>query len=397
MLIAFPVNNTQQGGHFPWAIILLSVVLAGIYFSFQLNDQVNQKKATQYYFQSKLYQLELPAYIDYLSKKSDENLLKNKTSKLELYWLSRGDKEFQQLLSDSKIIATKHPFYWEWYTRHREYQYFLTLDTTNIYGFKSAEPSISDALSSLLLHGGLFHLLGNLFFLFFIGRYVEAYIGGVATLLCFFILGMGSVEIYYLLSFPTLYPLVGASGAIAGLMGLFTILYQDKKLSFFINVFFFSGIFRFNAMILLPIWVGGECLQNLWLNTEEVAYTAHIGGLFLGVIAGIIAKRFFVDKHEQQDKPSYLDFKKHYTQAMLFLVNLDYPEAKKILFSLLQDFPEERAVLYKLFVILKLEPESLQYKEIALKIMNLKLYHPDELAIQNEVAHHYQYYHPVKK
>ena len=64
---------------------------------------------------------------------------------------------------------------------------------------------------------------------------------------------------------------------------------------------------------------------------------------------------------------------------------------------MLQDFPEERAVLYKLFVILKLEPESLQYKEIALKIMNLKLYHPDELAIQNEVAHHYQYYHPVKK
>ncbi len=181
MLIAFPVDYSHHSSRFPWAVTLLSVLLCIIYFTYQANDQTNQQKALEYYFQSKLYQLELPGYVDYLTQKSyDENItiLKPNTSKMELYWLSRGDAEFQQLLSDGKIVKTTHPFYWEWYTRHRYYQYLLNLDTTNLDGFKSAAPSIDDALTSIFLHGSFLHLLGNVLFLIFIGRYVEAYLGG---------------------------------------------------------------------------------------------------------------------------------------------------------------------------------------------------------------------------
>ncbi len=392
MLIAFPVDYSSHSTRFPWAVTLLSILMCVIYFTYQGNDQSNQQKAVEYYFQSKLYQLELPGYVDYLSQKPNENILKPNITKLELYWLSRGDSEFQQLLSDNKVVTTEHPFYWEWYTRHRYYQYLLNLDTTNLDGFKSAKPSLDDALTSLFLHGSFLHLLGNVLFLIFIGRYVEACLGGITTLLSFVGLGMGSVGAYYLLSLPTLYPLVGASGAIAGLMGLFTILYQSEKLSFFVNVFFFSGIFRFKAIMLLPIWIGWECLQNLWLSTDEVAYTAHIGGIFLGAIAGIFFKRFFPNINPKNDNPEHQQFEKKYAQAMYYLTNLDFPEAKKILLALHEEFPKERAILYKLFVILKLEPKSIQYKEIAQKIMELKLYDPDELAIQNEVNNHYHYY-----
>lgn len=392
MLIAFPVDYSSHSTRFPWAVTLLSVLLCVIYFTYQGSDQANQQKAVEYYFHSKLYQLELPGYVDYLTKNPNQSVLKPDTSKLQLYWLSRGDSEFQQLLSDNKVVPLSHPFYWEWYTRHRQYQYLLTLDKTNLDGFKSAEPSVADALTSLFLHGSFLHLLGNVLFLVFIGRYVEACLGGIATLLSFVVLGMGSVGAYYILTLPTLYPLVGASGAIAGLMGLFTILYQSEKLSFFINVFFFSGIFKFKGIMLLPIWIGWECLQNLWLNTEEVAYTAHVGGLFLGAVAGIIITRFFPNINPKKDNPIYQQFEKKYAQAMYLLTNLDFPEAKKILLSLRDEFPQERVVLYKLFVILKLEPMSTQYKEIAQNIMTLNLYDPDELAIQLEVRNHYAYY-----
>lgn len=397
MLIAFPVDYSSHSTRFPWAVTLLSVLLCIIYFTYQGSDQENQQKGVEYYFQSKLYQLELPGYVDYLIAKPYENILKPNISKLDLYWLSRGDSEFQQLISENKVVPTSHPFYWEWYTRHRQYQYLLTLDTTNIDGFKSAQPKLADALTSLFLHGSFLHLLGNVLFLIFIGRYVEACLGGVATLLSFVILGMGSVGAYYFLTLPTLYPLVGASGAIAGLMGLFTILYQFEKLSFFVNIFFFSGIFRFKAIMMLPVWIGWECLQNLWLNTEEVAYTAHVGGIFLGAITGIIIKRFLPHINPKKDNPEHQKFEKKYGQAMCYLTNLDFPEAKKILLSLHEEFPKERVVLYKLFFILKLDPNSIQYKEVAQKIKQLNLYDPDELAIQREVNNHYAYYYAISK
>jgi membrane associated rhomboid family serine protease len=392
MLISFPVDYNKYSNRFPWAIVLLAVILSGIYFTCQVNDQYNQKKAFQYYFQSKLYQLELPAYIDYLTKKPAENILKPQISPIELYWFSRGDNEFQQLLSENKIIPTTHPFYWEWYTRHRSYQYLLTLDSTNVFGFKSALPTITDAFTSIFLHGSFIHLLGNIIFLFFIGRYVEVCIGGGATLISFVVLGMGSVGMYYLLTPPTLYPLVGASGAIAGLMGFFCILYQAEKLLFFVNVFFFSGMFRFNPIILLPVWIGWEFLQNVWLQTEEVAYTAHIGGVFLGAVVGIILKRVFPSINPKRSNPKHQEFQELYAQAMFDLTNLDFPKAKKLLLKLHENFPEERVVLYKLFFILKLEPKSEKYKEIVEEIMKLRLYDPDELAIQLEVKNHYDFF-----
>lgn len=394
MLIAFPVDYSHHSSRFPWAVTLLSILLCIIYFTYQANDQSNQQKALEYYFQSKLYQLELPGYVDYLTQKPyEQNVLKPNISKMELYWLSRGDSEFQQLLSDGKIVQTTHPFYWEWYTRHRYYQYLLNLDTTNLDGFKSAEPHLDDALTSIFLHGGFLHLLGNVLFLIFIGRYVEAYLGGIVTLISFVFLGMASVGAYYALTLPTLYPLVGASGAIAGLMGIFTILYQSEKLSFFVNIFFFSGVFRFKAILLLPVWIGWECLQNLWLSVDSVAYTAHIGGLFVGAIFGVLLTRLLPQLNLKKNQDcEHSEFRQEYSKALYFLTNLDFPEAQKRLLELHEKYPEERAVLYKLYAILKLDPLSLQYKIIAQEIIKLKLYDPDELAIQHEVDVHYHYY-----
>lgn len=392
MLISFPVDYSKYSNRFPWATTLLVVLLCAIYFTCQINDQYNQKKAVQYYFQSKLYQLELPSYVDFLVKKGAGDVLKPGVTTMDLYWLSRGDNEFQNLLSENQVVTSKHPFYWEWYTRHRNYQYLLTLDSTNLYGFKSALPSLTDAFTSIFLHGSFMHLFGNIIFLFFIGRYVEACIGKIALVASFVTLGMGSVGVYYMLTIPTLYPLVGASGAIAGLMGLFSILYQAEKLSFFINVFFFSGVFQFKPIILFPIWIGWEYLQNIWLQTEEVAYTAHIGGIFLGGVLGVIIKRVFPSINPKKSNPRHTQFQEGYAKAMLELTNLDFPKAKELLLKLHENFPEERGVLYKLFFILKLDPKSNEYREIAQKIMKLSLYDPEELAIQSEVKNHYYYF-----
>lgn len=389
MLMAFPINYRLYSSRFPWMVVLLSILICVTYFTYQNNDQFNQEKAIQYYFQSKLYQVELPAYIDYLSKNASEYKLKPNISKLELYWLYRGDGKFQKLMKEGKIFSSSsYPLYWDWYIKHRYYEYMLSLDSTNTYGFKSAEPSMLNALTSLFLHGSFFHLLGNVLFLILIGRYVEAYLGELKTILSYILLGVGSVGFYYLLTIPTLYPLVGASGAIAGLMGMFAILFQAEKLFFFVNVFFFSGVFKFKAIVFLPIWIIWECFQNMFLNTEEIAYTAHIGGFFLGAILGIIFKRVFPKKYKE-DNPKYSHFQEEYKEAMTHMMNLNFPLAKKILLKLRKEFPKERAILYKLFVILKLDPYSEEYKLITKEIINLSLYDPDELVIQNEVKSHY--------
>ena len=155
------------------------------------------------------------------------------------------------------------------------------------------------------------------------------------------------------------------------------------------NIFFFSGILRFKAIILLPVWISWEWMQNFWLNTEEVAYTAHIGGIFLGALAGIIVTRFFPELRPEKENSKYSLFQKEYEQAMCELTNLNFPKAKQILMKLHEAFPAENSVLYKLFFILKLEPKSEEYKKIVSEILQLNLYHPDELAIQKQVKKHY--------
>lgn len=163
------------------------------------------------------------------------------------------------------------------------------------YGYVPARGGFLKALSSIFLHGGFFHLLFNMIFLFLSGYILEDHWGRSVYLL--FYLSSGIVATWtHGAMFPQSYiPLVGASGAVAGLMGAFLIRFFKTRIYFFYFIFiirFWMGRFLAPAYIMLSLWLGEQVIMALMDDGTGagVAFWAHIGGFVFGVGFALVFK-----------------------------------------------------------------------------------------------------------
>lgn len=391
MLLAIPfLQNKDYKKDIPIGVLLLSAILILVYFTLQANDKLYHKEAIEYYFKSGLYKYELPAYLTFEQNHNVNALLLSSLSNKKLYWQARSNYEFQLALDQDQIITQNSPNYWDWEPLHRHYDNLLSLDTIEQLGYKTATPKVETAVISLFLHGGFIHLIGNVIFLILVGRFVEHVLGLMLTIVMFFVCGLGGILCYQIAVGPSLVPLVGASGAVAGMMGLFTVLYSHQKLSFFVNIFFYSTIVTWNAIYFLPIWVGWELGQSFLYPGSETAFYAHLGGLSIGAISGLILKRInpkFIPIIPVSQKEN--TYEKDFNEAMNAIIMLDYPKAKKILVELNKTYPESHAVLFQLFNVSKVDPESSLYNEVITKILSIKIPSAEELGTIKTVLLHY--------
>jgi membrane associated rhomboid family serine protease/Zn-finger nucleic acid-binding protein len=136
-------------------------------------------------------------------------------------------------------------------------------------------------ITGSLLHGGLFHLLGNCYFFWVFGDNVEDRIGPKGLVLLFFASGIvGDICYIAFTSSPTI-SVVGASGCVAGLMGAYLVLFSRTKLWM---VFFFVR-WRVPIVVYLGFWVAMN-LAGATLGLSQVAWVAHLGGFVMGLLGG---------------------------------------------------------------------------------------------------------------
>jgi len=138
-------------------------------------------------------------------------------------------------------------------------------------------------LFSMFLHGGWMHLIGNMLFLWIFGNNVEDYFGPIRYILFYLLSGLAAVALYTLFNPSTEIPLVGASGAIAGVMGAYMVLHPRARITvliFFIFIFFQ----QFPAKVILGIWFVYQILMSLLGSSTGggVAWAAHVGGFIFG-------------------------------------------------------------------------------------------------------------------
>ena len=153
------------------------------------------------------------------------------------------------------------------------------------HGYKPGAPEISDLFSSLFLHGGFFHLAGNMLFLWIYGDNVEHRLGRVGYLLAYLGSGVVATWTFSVFSSGSMTPLVGASGAISGVLGLYFYLFPRNMVKVFFAFFpFFVNTIWVRARWVLAAYV---LLDNLlpFLSgaSSSVAYGAHLGGFFAGL------------------------------------------------------------------------------------------------------------------
>ena len=162
------------------------------------------------------------------------------------------------------------------------------------YGVVPAAFSWADVLTSMFLHGGWLHFLGNMLYLWIFGDNVEDRLGHGPYLL--FYLGCGALAaVAQVFVHPTsLIPMVGASGAIAGVMGAYFVLYPHSRVLAVIFIIFFLDIVEIPAIFFLGVWFLMQLFSGVGSVVDAaqggVAFIAHVGGFVAGVITGFIVR-----------------------------------------------------------------------------------------------------------
>ena len=167
-------------------------------------------------------------------------------------------------------------------------------------GFVPARPDLFSALSSMFVHAGLLHLAGNMLFFFATGPFLEDVFGRPLFLLLYVLSGLAALAAHSWQNPGSLAPVVGASGAVAGVLGAFLVRLRTSRIRFlFIPILFLPWIrFRFlvPAFVFLPLWFGAQ----FWLATNStepgnVALWAHVGGFAFGAAGALLIALFRIE------------------------------------------------------------------------------------------------------
>ncbi len=155
-------------------------------------------------------------------------------------------------------------------------------------------------LISMFLHAGWLHILGNMWFLFIFGDNVEDMLGHFRYLIFYLSCGIMASLIHVIFNINSQIPSIGASGAIAGVIGAYMIFYPHAKILTLLPIFIFFEIIELPALLWIGIWILIQIVFGIFsigAISGGVAWWAHIGGFFTGVI---YATRFLKKKFEMR-------------------------------------------------------------------------------------------------
>jgi membrane associated rhomboid family serine protease len=140
-------------------------------------------------------------------------------------------------------------------------------------------------VTSMFLHGGWFHLIGNMWFLWLFGNNVEDSMGRLRYLVFYLLCGVAAAAMQTAVSPSSIVPMVGASGAISGVMGAYVILYPRVRVHMLVVLFVFVTRIAVPAYLMLGYWFLLQLLGGTAAPGEGgVAFWAHVGGFVAGAL-----------------------------------------------------------------------------------------------------------------
>jgi membrane associated rhomboid family serine protease len=149
-------------------------------------------------------------------------------------------------------------------------------------------PTLMTLVTSMFLHGGVLHLTGNMLYLWIFGDNVESLVGHFRFLVFYILCGLGAALTYIVFAPDSNIPMIGASGAISGVLGAYMIHFPGARVHILVFFIIFFRIIRVPALIVLGFWFliqvlnGVSSLGNQ--NSGGIAWFAHIGGFIIGIL-----------------------------------------------------------------------------------------------------------------
>jgi membrane associated rhomboid family serine protease len=172
------------------------------------------------------------------------------------------------------------------------YEELNSVSLLSKYAFIPAHPTLLGLLAGNFLHGGWLHLIGNMWFLWLAGAILEDTWGRLIYPAFYLLAGVLAFQVHAMVNVGSFTPTLGASGAIAGLMGAFLVRFPTTKIE--MGYLFFYRFYRFKmaAYWLLPLWLLTEILYGtVFGQSSGVAHWAHVGGFAFGALIAVIVQK----------------------------------------------------------------------------------------------------------
>ncbi len=373
-MFIIPLTGKLSRHNLPIITTIIILINIFVFFTIQSEDGNYYKQADEFYLSSGLADIELLYY-----PSSHENTrpgmrdsgINPDRKKLNVLIKMNHDRLFQKKLADNQIIRPGDPRFEQWRELRNTYESIQGKTAVRKYGFIPRAHEPITIISYMFLHSSLGHLLGNMVFLWLVGCVLELGLGRLNYIVLYLLGGVFSAGFFYLFHMSSMTPLVGASGAIAGLIGAYTVAFGRTK----INVFYTLGFFYFNytkvyAILLLPIWIANEAFHLYFDESSNVAYLAHIGGLLCGAVMGVVSVKLFKKEEQKvfdEDENPRMKIKALMEEALKSIETLDLTAARSKLTAILAVDPANDEALKHLYNIDKLHPQDPRFHQTAAK------------------------------
>ena len=167
------------------------------------------------------------------------------------------------------------------------------------YALTPATPSVITVFTSMFMHGGLMHIIFNMWFLWIFGDNIESVLGHKRYVLFYLLCGLGAALAQIQINTGSQIPMVGASGAIAGVLGAYLIRFPRATVHVLVILIIFITFIRVPAMVVIGIWFLSNLTAGLGtLGIEETggtAWFAHLGGFVSGVALNQVFKQIRIE------------------------------------------------------------------------------------------------------
>ena len=171
--------------------------------------------------------------------------------------------------------------------------------------------------TSMFMHGGFMHLAGNMLYLWIFGDNIEGALGHFRFILFYFLCGTAAAFTQILSAPDSTIPMIGASGAVSGVLGAYLIFYPRARIRTFVFLGIFITFLRLPAVLLLGFWILGQVISAVVSNpgSPGVAWFAHLGGFFMGMLLAPLLKKpnisiFQKSRIKVKEKPIKIRFRK---------------------------------------------------------------------------------------
>lgn len=354
-MLIIPIQNKPDWRRPP--LVCFALILANllVFVLYQSGDESRWQAAEEYYFSSDLPTLEEQRFYEFVgAEKPEWRSLAQGAGEEFIYEQLLWSREFHHWLVPQLEREGKQ----QWLQQRQQFAEMRDRLSSFAYGLTPAEPTLKGAFGHMFLHGGWEHLLGNMIFLLLFGLSVELALGAAWFIGLYLLGGLAAAGLHMGVEAGSLMPVIGASGAVSAVMGMFVAVYGVRRLRFFYTLGFAFGEFTAPALLVLPLWLGKEVFGYFFGN-DNIAYWAHFGGLVAGFVCTVVLIRLRPSReiHVEEDLPP--------TPEQLALARIEslqnsgkLLEASEAAASAQRQHPESLPLIHKSIELTALAPES---------------------------------------